>query len=257
MITADDINMSAWLSTAIYTLPEDPTRWVDHAISPDQKMLVRSAPLSKNVVGLPGTIEIGIVTQGDTAYVVYSGTEDSEFWAYNFSWLPAEYLGYKIHDGFFRLANEAFVVLRTHTFDKGVTRIVHCGHSAGGAVAGIMPLLLRMPQESFIVDFGTPKYMSPLKPREEIAYEYPRVRFVNQLDIVPAIPTPRYSHFGRTVYTRNGLETTSLTIGERLCGLWCYAKKCFVFRLMEEVKNKHSVTRYALGAVDHAEKRRV
>tara|TARA_R110002096_G_scaffold44342_4_gene119193 strand:+ start:108 stop:881 length:774 start_codon:yes stop_codon:yes gene_type:complete len=253
-ITQKEIDKAAYLAQAVYTFPES-KEW---ATVPGSRVRVRSAQLIQNQLGDPGTVEVAYLIDKSTLYIAYSGSEDAEMWHYNLSYESARYMGYNVHEGFLRLAMEAMNALAAQgeiykvISTSGIKRIIHCGHSAGGAVAGIMPLLLSMPQENIVIDFGCPKYLSPL-PGNKLAYPYERVRFVNDQDLVTKLPITDYEHFGTPVYVRYGVRVPSPTLKERARTVIHYIKAACRLRFFREVCISHSVEAYKYAAQERGQ----
>lgn len=228
--------IAARLAESIYSMPEF-KRWTTVG-----NTKVGSAEMSENVVGENGTIEVAYEVHEQTLFIAYSGTEDLETWCYSVSYKSVSYYGYHMHEGFLQLALEALTALlrggelhRAITAN-GITEVVHTGHSAGGAVAGIMPLLLAMPEfDTEVIDFGCPKYLQEHKATfAELPYR--RTRFVNDLDLVPKLPLlGRYQHFGEEVNTTDGTYKDYINALREL-------------RLIREVIDQHSMIRYGVAA---------
>ena len=231
------IRTAAELSEAVYHMPEQ-KRW----LSVNRRVKVCSAEMSQNLIGDNGTIQVAYEIDRDTLYISYSGTEDLENWLYNISYKSVSYYGYHIHEGFLQLALEALTALlrggelHRAIATNGIKSIVHCGHSAGGAVAGIMPIILGLHEyDTEVIDFGTPKYLQEHQATfAELPYK--RTRFVNNLDVVPKLPLlGRYQHFGEKHDTTDGSYKNYIQALRR-------------FSLLREVIDQHSMLRYGIAA---------
>jgi predicted lipase len=234
---------AARLSETVYTMPEN-RQWT----TVNRRTRVCSAEMSQNLIGDNGTIQVAYEVDRDTLYISYSGTEDPENWLYNIEYKSVSYYGYRMHEGFLQLSLEALTaLLRGGELHRainvnGINSIVHCGHSAGGAVAGIMPILLSLHEyDTEVIDFGCPKYLQEDQATfAELPYR--RTRFVNNLDVVPKLPLlGRYKHFG---------ETVDITDGSCLD----YLKALKELRILREVIDQHSMTRYGVAAQLEGEK---
>ena len=110
-----------------------------------------------------------------------------------------------------------------------------------------MPLLLRMPQENMVVDFGTPKYLAPL-PTNKLNYPYERTRFVNEYDLVTKLPITKYHHFGDPVYVKYGVRVVPLTLKGHISVVLHYIKAICRLQFFWEVCTAHSAEAYKYAA---------
>jgi len=260
-LTNHNIAMSAALCEVIYSLPEGP-KWKKVPWLGPHTLSVKSTPLHRNLIGKAGTVEVALFKEDDTCYICYSGTEDKEFWIYNTDTACLHYKGYRFHRGFFTLANEIYkdVHRDIKDFIAGASKVVHCGHSSGGAVAGIMPLLLAKPQEHLIVDFGTPRYLSSPCPKLPSGglYPYNRMRFQEIYDLVPCLPLswrgplPGFCHFGKVFYTTpKGTVTSKKSWWRPVVFAWKYLHSLATEGPIYEIGRHHSIHNYFSTVVSH------
>jgi len=138
-----NICRAAILSNAIYRVQEN-EQWSNINKWYNDRFWTRGISLKRNLIGDDGTIKVGYLVEDNTLYLTYSGTQDFEFWLYNADTDVRYLYGIGFHEGFLRLAEEVETVLTKDNYifnilqDNNITKVVHCGHSAGGAVAGIM-----------------------------------------------------------------------------------------------------------------------
>lgn len=183
--------------------------------------VTKTIPLKKNLIGEPGTVAISISnTEGDT-YISFSGTNDLEDWIYNINtsvksyWDATSSKGFGFHEGFYQMASEVVEVLNSMSSDESAReicdvirnttgKIYWCGHSAGGALAGICSILVNKEDSLWadtdrfhIIDFGCPRYLSS---KSQLP-DWPRTRVQDVMDLVPCTPLtwrgpfPGYKHY--------------------------------------------------------------
>ena len=210
-----DIHLSAILSNSIY-LVKDNDKWTEDAFVYGGKIFTINIPLKRNLIGDKGSINVGYCVQGETLYLTYAGTQDIEFWLYNADTDVRFFHGIGLHEGFLRLSEEVESVLFKDDFleklieENQINKVVHCGHSAGGAVAGI--LALKCYESNFgancdnvIIDYGTPRYLKQNQALDIFPCE--RLRFQEVYDLIPCTPLtwrgplPGFEHFGSVNYT--------------------------------------------------------
>ena len=216
-INENNIYRAAILSNIIYGVKET-ENWSSEN-NWENTLWTKGISLKRNLIGDDGAIKVGYTIEDQTLYLTYSGTQDIEFWLYNADTDVRHLYGIGLHEGFLRLAEEVETVLvkDNYIFDiiknNNITKVVHCGHSAGGAVAGIMAFKFfeadayygqGLACDHVIVDFGSPRYLKDGQPIDIFPCE--RLRFQEIYDIVPCTPLtwrgplPGFEHFGSVMY---------------------------------------------------------
>ena len=270
-INENNIYRAAILSNVIYNA-KDTEQWSNDNRH-NSTFWTKGISLKRNLIGDDGTIKVGYTVEDQTLYLTYSGTQDIEFWLYNADTDVRHLNGIGLHEGFLRLAEEVETVLvkDSYIFDiiknNNITKVVHCGHSAGGAVAGIMALKL-IEAESYyeakhacdhvIVDFGSPRYLKDGQPVDIFPCE--RVRFQEIYDIVPCTPLtwrgplPGFEHFGLVRYTAPDFKLLTVLPWYRpIMFIKKYFWSLWLGRSVSEVTSHHSINSYAATvAVNHS-----
>jgi pimeloyl-ACP methyl ester carboxylesterase len=224
------------MASSVYDMPES-FEWKDVPAFGGSGVRVKSIAIDRNLTGPRGSIEV--------AYYI-----DSVF-----------YRGYRFHHGLLLLAMETYKGIRDELeagpyFDprSRIRRVIHTGHSAGGAIAGLMPLLLDDHYRHYIVDFGTPRYLSTSSDR--YYYPYPRMRFQEIYDIIPCIPLrwrgplPGYRHFGDAFFTTPTHEIIPQFPFRRPFVLaWKYLHSLATEGPVHEIISHHSMSNYLTTVV--------
>lgn len=223
-INEHNISRAAILSNIIYSAKET-EQWSIENQWHNNAFWTKGISLKRNLIGDDGTIKVGYTVEDQVLYLTYSGTQDIEFWLYNAD-TDVRYLnGIGLHEGFLRLTEEVETVLvkDNYIFDiiknNSIKKVVHCGHSAGGAVAGIMAFKFfetdaycgqGLACDHVIIDFGSPRYLKDDQPIDIFPCE--RLRFQEIYDIVPCTPLtwrgplPGFEHFGSVRYIAPGFK---------------------------------------------------
>ena len=266
MMSNHEIYRAALLSQISYTLKHN-ISWNEMLVSHGHPIRGVSVPLSRNLVGDKGYLNVVYTIRDNNCFIAYSGTSDHEYWIYNADCTTCFLNGFTLHRGFTRMAQEVHQTLtnRYNTDDRlgnilsknNISRVIHSGHSAGGAVAGIMPLLLKDDREHIVIDFGTPRYLSTDDSNKfKREYPYPRYRFQELYDLVPCVPLswrgpfPDFKHFGGSYYT-----TPKHKIIDKLPWWRPFVMAIKYFRSLyrhgpvDEVVKHHSMDNYLLSVI--------
>jgi len=254
---------AAVMANAVYTAPTsiDPIPLASVA----NAAFTKTIELERNLVGNSGNIKVAWYLKDKTLFIAYSGTRDLEFWLYNYDTDVKNKYGVKLHEGFLKLAEEVHQQIKHLLFEASwvrdpgkVNRVIHCGHSAGGAVAGIMPILnfLSPGKNQIIIDFGTPRYLSSCNNK----YPFFRIRFQEYYDLVPCAPLkwrgplPGFCHHGYPIYStpNHKLKTEKPSRWLRpLKMAYKYGAALARQRPLTEVFKHHSMDDYAASVVTH------
>jgi len=253
---ASDIYIATILSTVIYNV-ENTKHWSEKSTYFDRGILyTKSVYLKRNLIGKEGLLDIGYYISDDTLFLVYSGTEALEFWLYNTDTDTKIHNGINFHEGFLNLAKEVSKALTHEDFvnklikDNNIRRVVHCGHSTGGAIAGIMPVLISKGQtDHLIIDYGTPKYLSD----QPLGFRYPfyRLRFQEIWDIVPCIPLtwrgplPGFHNFGEVKYINSFRYVKKLPWYRSFVFFIKYIRSIYKRGVIDEAISHHRMGNYA------------
>jgi pimeloyl-ACP methyl ester carboxylesterase len=265
LINNRNIYRAAILSNVIYRVKEN-EQWSSIDNWPSGTLWTRAIPLKRNLIGDDGVIKVGYLIEGNTLYLTYSGTQDFEFWLYNADTDVRYLYGIGFHEGFLRLAEEVETVLAKDNYifnilqDNNITKVIHCGHSAGGAVAGIMAfkffetINISDACEHVIIDFGSPRYLRDNQPIDIFPCE--RLRFQEIYDIVPCTPLtwrgplPGFEHFGSVVYTAPNFKISNTLPWYRpLMFIKKYFGSLWIGKSVSEVVNHHSIDGYSSTVV--------
>ena len=257
-ITKDELHRSAMLAYAAYHVPAFPA-WTAVKDSAGYPVRTISVVLDRNLIGEAGRIKIILYIKKETAFLAYSGTDDLEFWLYSFNTRTTKFHGMEVHSGFYDIANTIYTDIQEEAHPDGklstilekrnVTKIIQCGHSAGGAVAGLMGLMMGKKQKNYVVDFGTPRYVSgePDFPN----FPYDRYRFQQVYDLIPCIPLtwrgplPGYNHFGKSFYfLKDGSYIKKLPWYRPLRMAWDYAYGLATVSSLDRLKDNHEMISY-------------
>lgn len=120
-------------------------------------------------------------------FVAISGTNEVWDWATNKNLNTVDFGDFEAHEGFCDHADDLGWILS----EQGSGLVdgydtIFCGHSLGGAVAGLLPLTSSIVPNR-IITFGAPRFL-----RSGNAWKYPysqiTERFVAPLDVVPDVP---------------------------------------------------------------------
>lgn len=151
-------------------------------------------------------------------YICFRGSNDIQDWIANLDYGMHNFWLGKVHSGFYDLARKIVVEVQVKCI-KGVQTIV-CGHSLGGALAVLMPLMLKTCNIPIISvrTFGQPRVFDQ-EAINNLKDSYPNyVRVINNIDGVPDIPISnkklfgykkedkankkriKYKHFGKVIY---------------------------------------------------------
>lgn len=267
-----EINRAALMSQISYSLDHSIV-WKDMLVSHDPPIRGVSIPLSRNLVGDKGYINVVYAIKDNDCFIAYSGTSDHEYWIYNVDCSTCFLNGLTLHRGFTRMAQEVHQTL-TNRYDESdklgnilnennINRVIHSGHSAGGAVAGIMPLLLKDGRDHVVIDFGTPRYLSTSgSNRFKRKYPYPRYRFQELYDLVPCIPLswrgpfPDFIHFGENNYTTPAHKIINkLPWWRPLRMISKYFKSLYLHGPIDEVIKHHSMLNYLTSVICKTDQR--
>jgi hypothetical protein len=267
-INEHNISRAAILSNVIYRAKET-EQWSNENQWHNNAFWAKGISLKRNLIGDDGTIKVGYTVEDQTLYLTYSGTQDIEFWLYNADTDVRHLHGIGLHEGFLRLAEEVETVLvkDSYIFDiinnNNITKVVHCGHSAGGAVAGIMALKFfeadayygpGLACDHVIIDFGSPRYLKDDQPIDIFPCE--RLRFQEIYDIVPCTPLtwrgplPGFEHFGSVRYTAPDFKLlTKLPWYRPLMFIKKYFGSLWLGKSVSEATSHHSIDGYASTVV--------
>jgi len=122
------------------------------------------------------------------------------------------------------------------------------GHSLGGAVATLLPLITDWIHPERIVTFGAPRALAY---ESAGMYPYDVLRFVGQTDIVPMLPLSwRFSHVGGVRYLNGGFFSERRFGG--LSKYWRLARTWMMRRPSQSVVEQHAMTRYSAALKEWA-----
>lgn len=94
-------------------------------------------------------------------------------------------LEYEVHRGFLAHARKVVEALRETPVPWGERRIWLTGHSLGGAVAAILPLLVAELRAHAVIAFGPPMFITA---RTAGRYDVPLWVFAHRDDVIPDVP---------------------------------------------------------------------
>ena len=161
----------------------------------------------------------GFVAYDDNrAILAIAGSNDLDDWLQNVSASKVAAAGGNVHGGLLQHAQNLADEIETHPDVQAVCEerdIYLCGHSAGGAVAILLPCLIDWVDPRRIYTYGAPRVLG-----RRTAGRYPHsgvVRFVSRRDIVPMLPWAfRYSHVGEVRYvdSKGNLFAERLPVGK-------------------------------------------
>ena len=264
MISAKQLHRAAMLSNGMYTSRAITRRWSCENLYNDTHLFTRSVDLSRNLIGDVGHIKVAVTELGKDLYVGFSGTQDAEFWLYNINGEVAELTGrylfgktYTAHLGFMDLTEEVFLkALKTlpenfkHWDDYD--NVIFTGHSAGGAVAALMPFFIDsnhivLRQKLKVIDYGSPRVWA-----SKLKYPYERHRFQHVLDIVPCTPLTwcgplaGFSHTGTAHWTTEDYSVIDKPPWYRIFKmLWRYGRGIFTLTAAQKAMKYHSSHQYS------------
>jgi len=267
-INEHNISRAAILSNVIYNVNET-EEWSNENKWHKTTFWSKRISLKRNLIGNDGVIKVGHTIEDQTLYLAYSGTQDIEFWLYNADTDVRYFNGIGLHDGFLSLAEEVETVLVKDNYifnlikDNSIKKVVHCGHSAGGAVAGIMAIKFfeadayygeGLACDQVIVDFGSPRYLKDGQPIDIFPCE--RLRFQEIYDIVPCTPLtwrgplPGFEHFGLVRYIAPHFELLDhLPWYRPIMFIKKYFGSLWLGKSLSAVVNHHSVDGYTATVV--------
>lgn len=261
-----DIHLSAILCNSIYFV-KDHNKWVEGSLIYNSKIFTINIPLKRNLIGNRGSINVGYYIQDETLYLTYAGTQDIEFWLYNTDTDVSFFHGIGLHEGFLKLSEEVELVLFKDDFlekliqENKINKVVHCGHSAGGAVAGILALkcyesLLGIDCSHVIIDYGTPRYLKQDQPLNIFPCE--RLRFQEVYDLIPCTPLtwrgplPGFEHFGLVNYTTPEFKLLNNPPWYRsFVFIRKYLRSLIGGKPASVVLEHHSMSNYSLSVIIH------
>ena len=186
------------------------------------------------------------------AYIAIRGTDSKYDWLDNcrtkriYITKAGPYSQIQAHAGFIRHAK----LVRDELDQQDARTLIGrhdlylTGHSLGGAVATLLPLVCGWMAPERLVTFGAPRCLG-----YESAGMYPFdcTRFVGATDIVPLMPLRfRYAHVGGVRYLNGGLfaERRWGAIGKYVRIAHTYMLRSLGYRLPDVVRKQHSMERY-------------
>lgn len=126
-------------------------------------------------------LRFGVIHVGDTAYLVFRGTDNLQGWLDDFEVIPGETInGYTAHKGFIRAAEKLHDAVSERLTVTG--RVVITGHSLGGALALLFAEDFR---NDPVVTFGCPRVYSRLNESYPVMEH---ARYANRGDPIADIP---------------------------------------------------------------------
>lgn len=266
MITARQRHRAAMMSNGMYTSRAIGRKWTCENLYNDTHLYTRSVDLPRNLIGDVGKIKVAMTELGSDLYIGFSGTQDAEFWLYNIDTdiglVPhASMVGanYRVHKGFRDLTQTVFHSLFNKlpeeiddTFQK-YENIIFTGHSAGGAVASLMPLEIIhgwdiKHEQLKVIDFGTPRIWAS----KIFKYPFERIRFQHVFDLVPCSPLhwrgpfPGFSHTGPAIWTTTDYKVLDKAPWYRIPRIiWEYAKGVVTASAARKALKYHSSHQYS------------
>lgn len=253
------------LASGVYHL-ESPQSWKKDVWWDGTPFYHRSVPLQRNVMADIGSVSIGYTFIKGNLFISFTGTRSAEYWLYNLdtgvSDLKIGRHNYQFHNGLYHLALEVYNHLSEETFSipDAPKNVFWVGHSAAGAVAGINALLfdslqwLNMKASHYIIDFGTPKYITSRSDTPSI----PRLRFQNIYDLVPCVPLTwrgplvGYRHFGDVLWTTPTHDVIQTPPWYRIpLMVWRYARSVTTMTPISEIVTHHTISHYNTAVMGH------
>jgi triacylglycerol lipase len=152
------------------------------------------------------------VAFGDTFMLGFRGSEetgtadwitDLKFILSTYPYAPASAAEMKVHYGFIQAYSSVRDAVLSMTRDNSHRKVITTGHSLGGALAilAAMDIQQNIPgKEISCYTFGGPRVGDPTF---AAAYEQlvpATYRFVNDADLIPAIPPRGYQHVGKLIH---------------------------------------------------------
>ena len=186
------------------------------------------------------------------AVIAIAGSNDEHDWLDN-SKVKRQFI-HPIHDHHEIYAHAGFLrhakLIRDELAQMGIYALIKkhdlylTGHSLGGAVAILLPLITDWLHPTGIYTFGAPRTLS-----HETAGKYPYSvqRFQGATDIVPMMPlSRRFSHVGAVRYLNKGFFTEHRwgALGKWLRLSTFYARRLLSMRVSKTVVEQHSMSRY-------------
>ena len=277
MISAKNLHRAAMLSNGMYTSRALGRKWTCENLYNDTHLYTRSVDLSRNLIGDVGHIKVSVTELGKDLYFGFSGTQDAEFWLYNIDGdvedTPQKLLlerVYHVHAGFLDLASTVYEAALTNLPEhikpfSHYDSLIFTGHSAGGAVAALMPFYFRantliLPDKLKVIDFGSPRIWANSNFRKsmidgaptEKPYPFERHRFQHVLDLVPCSPLhrrgplPGFSHTGEVHWTTTDFRVLDKAPWYRIPRmLWEYGKGVATLSAARKALKYHSSHQYS------------
>lgn len=254
--TTNDVRIATLMANRVYDLPT--TYLMERQEFLDGRSLSwTSFPLSRNIIGTTGNINVAFFVQGTTLFIAYEGTQELEFWLYNADTRLEVFSGFSFHEGFYQLARVVRKKLKQWSSvinGTVIEKIIHCGHSAGGATAGIIPLLTNeyhhIPQ--LVIDFGAPRYRA-----DDKEYPFFRLRFQEIYDLVPCLPLtwrgplPGFNHYGvRLFVDPTGTITPLRPWHCPAMFVWKYLKNLIRAEVTDKIAYHHAMDNYSKAVLN-------
>jgi len=253
------------LSNGMYTSRALGRKWTCENLYNDTHLYTRSVDLSRNLIGDVGHIKVAVTELGKDLYFGFSGTQDAEFWLYNIDgdidktpYTVLYGINYDAHAGFLDLAKTVYTLALQHLPEhiKDLSQydnLYFTGHSAGGAVAALMPFFVRQKQlllthdKLKVIDFGSPRIWA-----DSCEYPFERHRFQHVFDLIPCAPLhwrgplPGFSHSGEVHWTTTKYRVLNKAPWFRIPRmLWEYGKGVATLSAAQKALKYHSSHQYS------------
>lgn len=205
----------------------------------------------------------------DHVHLVFCGTNDASDWAQNLNTSLADAGGYDVHQGFLNQAQWIAGAIGDSDFYRiiGHRRLIIGGHSAGGAIAEIIPLIEPRIKKCLasVFTFGAPKSMARQSAAKYMSLGFKAYGFSMNGDPIPYVPLSlvsllrfgkAYSHASQGLYLKDAgsvQSTSGLTLIGKLLGI---AKTFYLtglttaavfVRQLPSLLKAHSIYRYHAG----------
>lgn len=209
----------AWLANSVYY-----GRVAVAALAESQKARFRYLQVANHT--------IACLIFPDHVHVSICGTNDRYDWAQNSHTKFVEIDGITAHAGYVDAAN--WIVSELN--NSGVAslfagkRIYLGGHSAGGAIAELIPLVDSRYRPSGTYTFGSPKWCETKDAAKYMAQPWTKIRFVMPLDPVPYLPPSLW----RVIFGRPTYSHVSVGVEIHDNGDWGFVDE---FKLLAKVKS--------------------
>ena len=211
-----------------------------------------------------GHLSAAALIYGDHVHLTICGSNDLYDWVQNIMTSTEEVNGDYVHRGFAGSAKALVQMIKRSDLPAIMEkrRVYLGGHSAGGAIAEIMPIVTEEFKPDEIYTFGSPKCMTLASAAAYNANEWKSFRFIMNGDPVPYLPLStfgyllgreQYSHATKAIELRdNGL--TLIHEGMTFLGkAWYLIKKIYMSGILtfvpvigafDGVVQSHSIRRY-------------